>query len=146
MNKYIGSNRPQQFVERISFEPFNSSKKYSLAVVKHEDACYAMLKGAPEKLLERCNAYVSDDGSVKAWTSEQRTALDVRMNELAGKAMRLLALCSVAVAKEQAEASAVQLAVHSGAAGEGTVVPEHDWTLLGVAAIRDDVQIGRAHV
>lgn len=140
LNKYIGSNRPQQFVERISFEPFNSSKKYSLAVVKHEDACYAMLKGAPEKLLERCNAYVSDDGSVKAWTSEQRTALDVRMNELAGKAMRLLALCSVAVAKEQAEASAVQLAVHSGAAGEGTVVPEHDWTLLGVAAIRDDVR------
>ena len=140
LNKYIGSNRPQQLVERISFEPFNSSKKYSLAVVKHEDACYAMLKGAPEKLLERCNAYVSDDGSVKAWTSEQRTALDVRMNELAGKAMRLLALCSVAVAKEQAEASAVQLAVHSGAAGEGTVVPEHDWTLLGVAAIRDDVR------
>ena len=140
LNKYIGSNRPQQLVERISFEPFNSSKKYSLAVVKHEDACYAMLKGAPEKLLERCNAYVSDDGSVKAWTSEQRTALDVRMNELAGKAMRLLALCSVAVAKEQAEASAVQLAVHSGAAGEGTVVPEHDWTLLGVVAIRDDVR------
>ena len=99
-----------------------------------------MLKGAPEKLLERCNAYVSDDGSVKAWTSEQRTALDVRMNELAGKAMRLLALCSVAVAKEQAEASAVQLAVHSGAAGEGTVVPEYDWTLLGVVAIRDDVR------
>lgn len=140
LNKYIGSNRPQQLVERISFEPFNSSKKYSLAVVKHEDACYAMLKGAPEKLLERCNAYVSDDGSVKAWTSEQRTALDVRMNELAGKAMRLLALCSVAVAKEQAEASAVQLAVHNGAAGEGTVVPEHDWTLLGVVAIRDDVR------
>ena len=140
LNKYIGSNRPQQLVERISFEPFNSSKKYSLAVVKHEDACYAMLKGAPEKLLEQCNAYVSDDGSVKAWTSEQRTALDVRMNELAGKAMRLLALCSVAVANEQAEASAVQLAVHSGAAGEGTVVPEHDWTLLGVLAIRDDVR------
>lgn len=140
LNKYIGSNRPQQLVERISFEPFNSSKKYSLAVVKHEDACYAMLKGAPEKLLERCNSYVSDDGSVKAWTSEQRTALDVRMNELAGKAMRLLALCSVAVAKEQAEASAVQLEVHSGAAGEGTVVPEHDWTLLGVVAIRDDVR------
>lgn len=140
LNKYIGSNRPKQLVERISFAPFNSSKKYSLAVVKQDEACYALLKGAPEKLLERCSAYVSGDGSVKAWTSEQRTALDVRMNELAGKAMRLLALCSVAVAKEQTQASAVKLAADSGAAGEGTVVPEHGWTLLGVVAIRDDVR------
>lgn len=43
LNKYIGSNRPQQLVERISFEPFNSSKKYSLAVVKHEDACLSLI-------------------------------------------------------------------------------------------------------
>lgn len=132
LNKYIGSNRPQQLVERISFEPFNSSKKYSLAVVKHEDACYAMLKGAPEKLLERCNAYVSDDGSVKAWTSEQRTALDVRMNELAGKAMRLLALCSF-------EASNANENTSQSTSAEMTV-PDKGCTLLGVLAIRDDVR------
>lgn len=140
LNKFIGKRRPQKSATRISFMPFNSKNKYSVALIESDGVYHGLVKGAPEKLLERCNAYVSDDGSVKAWTSEQRTALDVRMNELAGKAMRLLALCSVAVAKEQAEASAVQLAVHSGAAGEGTVVPEHDWTLLGVVAIRDDVR------
>ena len=140
LNKFIGKRRPQKSAKRISFMPFNSKNKYSVALIESDGVYHGLVKGAPEKLLEHCDTYLGANGRALAWSSEQRTALDVRMNELAGKAMRLLALCSVAVAKEQAEASAVQLAVHSGAAGEGTVVPEHDWTLLGVVAIRDDVR------
>lgn len=130
LNKYIGSVRLGKMPQRLHFMPFNSSNKYSLAIVKENEHGYALIKGAPEILLPKISHYWAEDGSQQQWKKEQQHALERRMNELAGKAMRLLALCSCDCSAQ----------AKGGAAGEGTFVPEEGWTLLGVLAIRDDVR------
>ena len=132
LNKFIGNKRPQKSATRISFVPFNSKNKYSLALIKGDGVYHGLVKGAPEKLLERCSTYLDANGNAIAWSREQRTALEERMQEQAGKAMRLLAMCSFV-------ASSTMDTTSQTAKGE-LAVPEQGWTLLGVLAIRDDVR------
>lgn len=132
LNKFIGKRRPQKSATRISFMPFNSKNKYSVALIESDGVYHGLIKGAPEKLLEQCDTYLGANGSALAWSSKQRVALEQRMQEQAGKAMRLLALCSF-------EASNANVNTSQSTSAEVTV-PEKGWTLLGVVAIRDDVR------
>ena len=132
LNKFIGKRRPQKSATRISLIPFNSKNKYSVALIKNDGAAYGLVKGAPEKVLERCDTYLGENGSAVAWSSEQRVVLEQRMQEQAGKAMRLLALCSF-------EASNANENTSQSTSAEMTVL-DKGCTLLGVLAIRDDVR------
>ena len=132
LNKFIGKRRPQKSATRISFMPFNSKNKYSVALIESDGVYHGLVKGAPEKLLERCDTCLGANGNTLAWSSEQRAALEQRMQEQAGKAMRLLALCSF-------EASNANVNTSQSTSAEITV-PDKGWMLLGVLAIRDDVR------
>ena len=132
LNKFIGKRRPQKSATRISFMPFNSKNKYSVALIESDGVYHGLVKGAPEKLLEHCDTYLGANGRALAWSSEQRAALEQRMQEQASKAMRLLALCSF-------EASNANMNTSQSTSAEMTV-PDKGWTLLGVLAIRDDVR------
>lgn len=132
LNKFIGKRRPQKSATRISFMPFNSKNKYSVALIESDGVYHGLVKGAPEKLLERCDTYLGENGRALAWSSKQRAALEQRMQEQAGKAMRLLALCSF-------EASNANVNTSQSTSTEITVL-DKGWTLLGVLAIRDDVR------
>lgn len=132
LNKFIGKRRPQKSATRISFMPFNSKNKYSVALIESDGVYHGLVKGAPEKLLERCDTYLGENGRALAWSSKQRVALEQRMQEQAGKAMRLLALCSF-------EASNANVNTSQSTSTEITVL-DKGWTLLGVLAIRDDVR------
>ena len=132
LNKFIGKRRPQKSATRISFMPFNSKNKYSVALIESDGVYHGLVKGAPEKLLEHCDTYLGANGRALAWSSKQRAALEQRMQEQAGKAMRLLALCSF-------EASNANVNTSQSTSTEITV-PDKGWTLLGVLAIRDDVR------
>lgn len=132
LNKFIGKRRPQKSATRISFMPFNSKNKYSVALIESDGVYHGLVKGAPEKLLERCDTYLGANGRALAWSSEQRAALEQRMQEQASKAMRLLALCSF-------EASNANVNTSQSTSTEITV-PDKGWMLLGVLAIRDDVR------
>lgn len=132
LNKFIGNKRPQKSATRISFVPFNSKNKYSLALIKGDGVYHGLVKGAPEKLLERCSTYLDANGNAIAWSREQRTALEERMQEQAGKAMRLLAMCSFV-------ASSTKENISQTVKAEMAVL-EQGWTLLGVLAIRDEVR------
>ena len=132
LNKFIGKRRPQKSATRISFMPFNSKNKYSVALIESDGVYHGLVKGAPEKLLERCDTYLGANGRALAWSSEQRAALEQRMQEQASKAMRLLALCSF-------EASNANVNTSQSTSAEITV-PDKGWMLLGVLAIRDDVR------
>lgn len=123
LNDYLGSYRPQNELERLFFTPFNSARKYSWAeVAAGEKAPYCLIKGAPERLLLRTDYYWCPDGTKQPLGEDIKTALDKRMIELAGKAIRMLALCS-----------------YEGSVGEGEL-PSRGLTLVGVLAIRDDVR------
>lgn len=132
LNKFIGKRRPQKSATRISFMPFNSKNKYSVALIESDGVYHGLVKGAPEKLLERCDTCLGANGNTLAWSSKQRAALEQRMQEQAGKAMRLLALCSF-------EASNANVNTSQSTSADITV-PDKGWTLLGVLAIRDDVR------
>jgi Ca2+-transporting ATPase len=95
LNDYLGSSRPHKALQRLSFTPFNSARKYSWAKVGVEgEAPYCLIKGAPEKLVRFADHYWCPDGTSSRLTQEDKVILDKRMVELAGKAIRMLALCT----------------------------------------------------
>lgn len=122
LSKYIGSFRMQQACERIHFVPFNSANKYSWAKVTAGSTCYCLVKGAPEKLVQQANYYWDNDGSRKPLTEAIKQSLDARMLELAGDAIRMLALCSYDEDLED------------------TCLPSTGLTLVGILGIRDEVR------
>ena len=132
LGSFAGTVALETMPQRLELLPFNSSNKYSLAIVQDAGRVYGLVKGAPEVLLPKVTHYWGEDDVHKPFTEDQRQHLDARMNALAGKAMRLLALCSFETNAAQQD--------KGGAAGEGTAVPERGWTLMGVVAIRDDVR------
>ena len=132
LGSFAGTVALETMPQRLELLPFNSSNKYSLAIVQDAGRVYGLVKGAPEVLLPKVTHYWGEDEVHKPFTEDQRQHLDARMNALAGKAMRLLALCSFETNAAQQD--------KGGAAGEGTAVPERGWTLMGIVAIRDDVR------
>lgn len=123
LNNYVGAYRLPQLPQRQRFIPFNSANKYSWAQVAPVDggAAYCLIKGAPEKLLQATDWYWSKDGYRLPLTDEMKAALDNRMLELAGQAIRMLALCT-----------------YEGVPADN--LPDKGLTLAGVVAIRDDVR------
>ena len=124
LSKYIGSYRSSESPERRHFVPFNSANKYSWALVGGADGKndYCLVKGAPEKLLLQTAYYWDGSGKRQVFTDEMKAALDGRMLELAKNAIRMLALCTY------------------DAPIDGDALPQKGLTLVGIAAIRDDVR------
>ncbi len=115
---------PDDIVERI---PFDSARKF--AAVQLAEACgpnidgihmQVMVKGAPERLLSGCTQYLDAKGHLQPL---DRAALNAKIDELAAKAIRVLAF----------------------AACGGTLVGDEihatsDLVLIGLTGIRDDVR------
>lgn len=124
LSKYIGSYRSGDDLERRHFVPFNSANKYSWALVSEagNNTDYCLVKGAPEKLLLQTDYYWDGSGKRQQLTDEMKAVLDKRMIELAQNAIRMLALCT-----------------YEGHI-DGDELPCNGLTLVGIAAIRDDVR------
>ncbi len=73
--------------------PFDSRRKMMSVLVRTREGELLMLtKGAPDLLLPRCSR-IQKDGAVSSLTSVQRQHIMEENDMLAGKAMRVLALC-----------------------------------------------------
>ena len=97
--------------------PFNSTNKYSMQEVVG-DYNLVLVKGAPEKLIDKCTLCYNEYGDKVEFN--QKEALNTKIDELAKRAIRVLAL----------------------ACYEGTVqdsLPDN-LTLIGVVGIRDEVR------
>ena len=121
MNKYIGSYRMGE-TKRLHFVPFNSANKYSWAMVEGPTKPYCLIKGAPERLLLQCSHYWDLQGQRQLLDQDMKECLDKRMLELAGDAIRMLAVCTY---EEPVE---------------GDTLPSTGLTLVGILGIRDDVR------
>ncbi len=95
--------------------PFSSENKYSMACVEKDGRELTLVKGAPEIILSRCSLCFSNDGKTQLNIKE----INKKCDEYARSAMRLIAI-----------------AVGKGTGGE---LPQ-SLTLVGIAAIRDDVR------
>lgn len=103
--------------EVVSFNPFNSTKKMSDVTVTRGGRTVTYLKGAPERIIERCSNYIDETGAVKPLNSETQSALMTYMDGQAGRSMRLLG-----VAKTEGDPDG------------------RDLTLVCVMSIRDNVR------
>lgn len=122
LSKYIGSYRIKEEVQRLHFVPFNSANKYSWAMVNKDQAAYCLVKGAPEKLILQTDYYWDEQGNRCELTEQMKARLEQRMIELAGDAIRMLALCT-----------------YEGRM-DGEQLPEQGLTLVGILGIRDEVR------
>lgn len=75
--------------ERISFTPFNSKDKFSSCIIKHNDKCLTMYKGAPEKIIEQCSCYLDEYGNTHELNKEK---IYNKIDQLANNSIRVLAL------------------------------------------------------
>lgn len=98
-----------------SFSAFDSNKKCSSVTVAGEGGVVTYVKGAPEKIIERCTRFVDEEGVEKELV--EKNYLISYLDTQAGRSMRLLA-----VAKKQGESM------------------EGDLTLVCVISIRDNVR------
>lgn len=99
--------------------PFNSANKYSASQIKG-DYNFTLIKGAPEKILDRCKFYYDENGKTSQLTD--LTALNEKIDEMASRAIRVLALAT------------------SDKSIDGEELPEGDWVLVGIIGIRDEVR------
>ena len=104
---------------KVSAIPFNSTNKYSASTVKG-DYNITLIKGAPEKMLKKCQYYYDEDGNRKPLTNAAE--IDAKMDELAVRAIRVLAF-----------------ATSESVIRDGNL-PEDAWTLVGFVGIRDEVR------
>ncbi|MBQ7179169.1 MAG: calcium-translocating P-type ATPase, PMCA-type [Victivallales bacterium] len=74
----------------IAFNAFDSNRKSSSIVVDTGHGPQVFIKGAAEKIIERCNSYVDANGNTKPLTEME--ALQAYQLEQAGRSMRLLAV------------------------------------------------------
>lgn len=106
----------------LSQVPFNSTNKYSLAVVNLGQQGMTLLKGAPEKILHQCSDYFTGTGERQPLTPQGLDALNAQIDALAARAIRVLVL---AVSLEERSEEDLK---------------RGGWSLVGVIGIRDEVR------
>jgi Ca2+-transporting ATPase len=70
---------------------FSSDRKRMTSVVRHGGRLVALVKGAPEWVLEHSTHYQESDGHVRRWAPESRAAALAAVRDAAAQAMRTLA-------------------------------------------------------
>lgn len=98
-----------------SFNAFDSNKKSSSVTITRDGKSVTYVKGAPEKIIEKCTHYIDENGQVKELI--EKNFLTAYIDTQAGRSMRLLA-----VAKADGESDDAGL------------------TLICVISIRDNVR------
>ncbi len=111
---------------------FSSDRKRSTTVVQLDGRLVALMKGAPEIVLEHCTHYLANDGSARPLDSATREAILAFLRDSARQAMRTLAFAQAAL-PEELPATEEGLHVVREAI-------EADLTFCGIVAIRDPLR------
>ncbi len=89
-------NSTDEFMEiinnstRLKEFPFNSKRKMMSVIVSHNNKRYMYLKGAPERVIERCN-FILENGEPKLFTDTLKTEVLKTIESLSYKALRCIA-------------------------------------------------------
>lgn len=73
-----------------NFNAFDSAKKFSSVTIEKDGKNVTYIKGAPEKIIERCTHHIDEEGKVKELV--EKNYLSAYINTQAGRSMRLLAV------------------------------------------------------
>lgn len=83
---------------RVAELPFDSDRKLMTTVHQTGKDFLSITKGAPDILIERCT-HILDNGTVRALTDEDRNAVGKANKEMAGHALRVLAVAHKSLEK-----------------------------------------------
>lgn len=126
-------------LEKVFSIPFSSDKKYSATQVRsmgtkmlpayinlnnnqsQDSEHLTLIKGAPEKIIGKCTQYYAHNGEIRELTQSAIANLDNTMNELAARAIRVIALATSNEPLEEDKTFS-------------------NMTLVGIVGIRDDVR------
>jgi Ca2+-transporting ATPase len=94
--QYLRENGMDYIKLRLQFGPlyqihFSSERKRMTSVIAYGERLVALVKGAPEWVLEHSVAYQTADGTTLPWTPEAKQAVQAGLQDSAIKAMRTLA-------------------------------------------------------
>lgn len=109
----------QDGITAVGNIPFNSTNKYSATQIDGAKKI-TLIKGAPEKILQRCATYYDQNGEKQPFDMNK---LNAKIDELANRAIRVLAI-----------------ATSDDALGEEALPDGNNWTLVGAVGIRDEVR------
>jgi len=76
---------------RVNEKPFDSDRKLMTTVHKKAEETVSYTKGAMDVLINRCSQ-IQEDGSVRAFTAEDRQAIEKAAGAMSKQALRVLAL------------------------------------------------------
>ncbi len=76
--------------KRISEIPFDSNRKMMSVVVNERGNKTSYVKGAPERVIERCK-YIYIDGEKRLFTLEYRNKVQASLNDMSSRALRCIA-------------------------------------------------------
>lgn len=88
-----------------AFNAFDSNRKMSSVTITRDGNSVTYIKGAPEKIIERCTHYIDEDGQIKELV--EKNYLTSYIDAQAGRSMRLLAVAKVAGESEDADLTLV---------------------------------------
>ena len=93
---------------RVGEAPFDSMRKLMSTVHSEDGRFFQYTKGAPDEVVKKSN-YILEDGEVKEFTPEKKTAVLGQMTEMANQALRVLAAAYREYDSEPASYSAEDL-------------------------------------
>ena len=99
---FLAQSRAADAVSREevrSFNAFDSNKKCSSVTITRGGESVTYIKGAPEKVIERCTHYVDETGAVKPLL--EKNYLISYIDAQAGRSMRLLAVAKTERAEDE---------------------------------------------
>lgn len=107
-------------LDKVAEIEFSSARKFSACEVTG-NLNGTLVKGAPEKLLDKCEYYYDVNGAKQIFSKQLRSDLEAKMEVLAGRAIRLLAF-----------------AISDGSIEKDEVAGTY--TLVGIMGIRDEIR------
>jgi Ca2+-transporting ATPase len=111
---------------------FSSDRKRMTSVVRRGDHLVALVKGAPEWVLEHSSQWLAADGGVHPWTAEDRAVVQNWISDCSGQAMRTLAFGYAVLPPEYPEDE-------DGLQARAEAL-ERDFVFIGAVAIRDPLR------
>jgi Ca2+-transporting ATPase len=125
--------------KRIATLDFTSERKTMSIVLtgfKGQSGNTLILKGAPERVIEKCTTYKKDDNSVASFSEAEKKKLNEQIQQFASEGLRILAVAAIydgGKLKDLTEANATEKLSDITKYAELEV----GGTFLGVIAIRD---------
>lgn len=88
--EYTSFYKPK--AELVLKTPFDSTKKYSAAIVKHNGSKLSLFKGAPEKIIAGADKYLDKNGNIVNMSSVKMRQILTKQVELSKKGLRVIAI------------------------------------------------------